>query len=408
MIDNSANSESKPAGYTRREILKIAGKIGAGVALSPIITILSGCDSAIPESKSSQRDFLAEIKLAMETAGNKPLTFEQARNLVPHIIRLFAASGSIQKPTDLERKVFIVRADPKTEYEYLVNLPENDPRSSQVLQYPTNKQLLEDYPYVNFGRRASFISHENTYSVLGAIENNQAFIFLGNTNQKSGGSGPSGITLARKTRFNKVDQDQQSQDEATPFDIFISTTLHELGHLEEGSEHLPLDQEIIIANQQLCQKRGSDCKNYSYGEKDGFIITFKSDDEKESWQTNNMLEEEIREYLATKALLNHGLFASGPLNRSIHVANYEKLISQVGISDQQLFQFNREAQVKEFMLKIARGASGVSFTDNQTALNFAFELFAEAYDSGRTSVNDGQDWEKVFKPHFPELDTNYD
>jgi hypothetical protein len=92
---------------------------------------------------------------------------------------------------------------------------------------------------------------------------------------------------------------------------------------------------------------------------------------------SGFLNEFVVHYLATKTILNSDLSAySLPYATAREMANFEAILQQSNISDEELIHMHRNSDIRGFLLKITKAARKENPLDTERAyLGFGMELF---------------------------------
>lgn len=396
---------SQPMG--RRGFLRRAGQAGAAVAMSRLMP------SDVPKENPPVIDSWGQIREFV--AGNKgPITFEPAQALLPHIANAFAADGSPKPAGTFFKNTLIVAGDPDAEATYRkAHLGEAD----DPFNHPTVQRLLRDYPGLSRDTltvaAAQEVNNYNFANNIGNVDFNKILIFLSGINN-TGGTG-SAVDLGHGVLAQPSDPllqfthfDQTSCQPATPSVALITTALHEMFHYEADDQgpKKPLKPEVVSAFQAAYKRNNptKDAASYRTGSTTGLRVFFESAEDSSIplLLGNETPEEFVSQYLTTQLCLRNGLPAMsvrglGPVETS----NFAKVLAQSGISEQELRKIHAEANVKEFLLRIAKGAKNVDLETEQDMLQFSLGLLLP--DPSKPL----RPWAFSFQPYFPSINLDY-
>ena len=330
------------------------------------------------------------IRQFIETQGDRELTFDEAKGLTPHLAKLFGSLDTRLSAQEISNKIFILdfeltEEDRKYAKEIGFNLDDNNLDSFNV---PFFKRIREGYPDIKPGvdikNSTIFLIYKELSrwegKIFGLTDKESVLIFLNSTNN-------SGDNLSFKSFSDKV------CEPATPTGLFISTTLHELGHQDELQGEKPINQTIL---KELLAKDNIHDDTKISGVNDGFWIRLDLG-EYESMQLWG-LDEFVIQHIANKLTVDNGLPAVsvGP-NAPKDSSNFQLILDQAGISTEELLRLHRGKQLEAFLIKVAEGANGVEFNSEEEKLKFGTQLFTPLFDA---KIG----WEIPFKQYFNKID----
>lgn len=361
-------------------------------------TSLPESGGAIPSSPTLQVDSGVELKPIdkiinfIEENGNRELTFEQARDIVPSITRLFSNTGKRFTGEEMAKRLFVVESGiSKADSKYVRRKGFNSTYPDANFNIPFFKALQKDYPDMNPGSDIDGKVVVSIYKLLrygdtiGFTEDDLVFVFLRATN------GVKRFANIVDLQFNNFSDRRCT--EAAPSVMFISTALHELVHLNSPMIDAPVSQ-AIIDNAEVLDLGFTPSESAKWG----FALYFASHDETEGL---NGLDEFVVQHIANKISVDNGMpIATIGINAPKDSANFQAILDQSGISMEDLEEYHRMSDLEGFLIKVAESAKGVEFNSKQEALSFGLKLFAPL-------IKDYYAWETRFGKYFPGVDTQY-
>ena len=376
LINSSFWDQAFSRRISRRRLLQGAAAGGAGLAAA----VLVGCNGENIQS----RDVAQQIKAFEEELGDRYLTFEEAKGFMPLVAQLFSENtGSWQNPEDITNHTFLIWKKPP----FIKNADIKSTDISEVFTSDWFWQLKNDYPNL-------VLSEETVRDILTVfwyrsipawIQENNIFILNYRHREELAKALTNGFspqqyqTMAPKVRCFPT----------TPAIWLRSSLLHEMSHRDTIREPKPLEPEVLEPFEKQLE-RTEDL--ITYGEKHGFWIDLIS--EKGTKIPFRGFEEFFAMYMEVKISVNSGLtYSIGPGPTPIDIYNFGLILQQAKISDDELLTLHREANIKEFLLRIGRAAKNRDINSERNALDFGAWV----------ATNIGA-WEDI-KPYFPKVDT---
>lgn len=377
-LDSSHWEQAFSKRITRRRLLQgaLAGSVGLAVAA------LVGCNV---EKDTKSRDIVRKVKAYEEGLGDRYLTFEEARDFVPLVAQLFSENtGSWQNPEDITNHTFLIWQKPPA----ISNVDLETTDISEVFASDWFRQLKDDYPNLVLTEEVvrDILTVFWYRSTSAWIQENNIFILNYQHREE----------LAKALTNGFLPQQYQEMAPktncfpTTPAVWLRSSLLHEMSHRDTIREPKPLESEVLESfEKQLERTKG----RITHGEKHGFWIDLIS--EKGTKIPFRGLEEFFAMYMEVKISVNSGLtYSIGPGPTPLDIYNFGLILQQAEIGDDELLTLHREANVREFLLRIRKAAKNRNANSERNALDFGAWV----------ATNVGA-WEDI-KPYFPKLDTN--
>lgn len=346
-----------------------------------------------PQNPEQPKGVAGKILDFEKDAGDKELTFEQARQLVGltcEFRRLTEDKKDSGK--DLADRCYILRGA--------------DPVSA----------LKQDYPGLSLTDKEEAIIIEKSSQVIGFTFNNKIFVALSAEKlrdqykivQYSNGQRDKGYFLDFRGSTHQVECQK-----ARPSVIFRSTLMHEIEHDQMGDRSwIPLDNQLLEAYR---RKRYT---NFPEGEgwalQSIYTLNFKvlamQSNQGESREILfDSLHEFMIDYLSTRRIARFGLpytLIAG-LPPALY-ANFAEMLSASKINFEDFRQLIKSSSLLDFYLKVAEGTGKGSLTEQQR-LDFimpflpVWKIPEALYDP-----RNGKAQLKPFFPNLQELDYLYD
>lgn len=365
-------------GITRRGLIKSAT---ATVVLAAS-GLLAGRDGSPDRTNKDDVPVTREIKTFEERLDGKELTFEQAKEFVPLVAKLFSQStASWQTPEDVINHTFVVRGDfPDSSDVYNKNI--------DTLTLPAIQQLIKDYPDLDLSKvaREELARELGEGGLLASVIEGNIFLYL--------------------DKLNKIRGDQQEYHEigggvkcnpVSPASTFRSGLLHELGHRDVKQSSLPIELEIrdffVKGWEKIPRMKG-----FEPTEKEGFIVIAKNEKGKEIslWDFGEF----VPDYIAAKVSVRNGLpYTTIAYSNPNDLYNFQVMLRQAGISDEELIKMHQESKLKEFLIKIGMAARADKKISDKDAVDLALTIQEEIFSTRPTW------WTEEMKSFFPGVNT---
>lgn len=303
-----------------------------------------------PQNPEQQKGVVGKILDFEKDAGDKELTFEQARQLVGltcEFRRLTEDKKDSGK--DLADRCYILRGA--------------DPVSA----------LKQDYPGLSLTDKEDAIIIEKSSQVIGFTFNNKIFVALSAEKlrdqykivQYSNGQRDKGYFLDFRGSTHQVECQK-----ARPSVIFFSTLMHEIEHDQTGDRSWKiLDNQLLEAYKRLYENfpEGAGETLQSIYTLNFKILAIKTNQQGELKEDQfDDLHEFVNDYLSTRRIsrfgLPHTLFAG--LQPALY-ANFAEMLSASTINFEGLRQLVKSSALLDFYLKVAEGAGKGDFTEEQ-------------------------------------------
>lgn len=332
-------------------------------------------------------DIADKIRAIEEENGKKEITFEQARQLVSLVTKLYQEStGSSIITEEINKMVFIlhdvsplrIAGDP------------DEPPLSDIEMLSHVKNLRIDYPDAKFDeniiRRLARASRSS-----GFVEG--GYVFL-NFDQANGES----VTVPAYPFYPK----NQYFDIAVeincaplgPTSALRKILLHEYFHRDSYEQRIPVDPDFkpVFASAKGWIPPVIPVEQYGFG------IIGRVESENGPIYPVELFEEIGADYIAAKVSVINGLgYDSSDYAEPRDLYNFRQMLSQAGIDDQTFLKLHREGQLKEFMIKIGKAAL-LPVGIHEDPLTLAFTLAKDNIASLRIS------W-RLVQNYFPTVST---
>ncbi len=345
--------------------------------------------------ESAEDNYLQRIKEFIVSHGSSEVSHEDAQAIVPDLAELYARSGSRLSSEQIANSTYFTRNE-----DSIKDIKPNSPEAN-----PFFLHLKDDYPQSTIDAQTMWMP--TLYQILGFESEEQVVLFLGNINKRD---------YSKIFQFDSIEQEEC--EVSTPAAVIVNAAVHEFGHQNvEGdwSNPIPLstDGNLITHFQDVVNKftesdvQDKDEIKVIAGAKQGFALYFdfgSSSDASTSAQWVTGLDEWTTQYLANKIVMENGfpalsVYGSGPKSN----ANFQAILEQSGISDQDLKELRRSSSIEDFLIKIADGAQGVEFQSDAEKVAFSFDLL----NGIMMPSEDVTVWEESFKPYFPNVDIEF-
>lgn len=418
-----------PPRFPRREFLIRTGALVAltvgGTWLSKLGGSKEGESTVAAPDKSvdlEDIDVLEEIKKFEAQVGDDTLSLHQVKNYyLPLVAEYFRrqinvpAIGTKRTTEEILRDTFIVRRDFTSEQEAIEEFMRTlKGKSEDVLTSPPVRLLGLDYPKLaissEMARRVVFIMANGA---LAWVDDGKIFLVFDRFNNTK--------ISVRYKRFDDSEEeypvyqfqglDYRVQCEPPkPVVKLRSVFLHELVHWESDRDWQDLPKDVVVAYQKA-SNMPLDYRGESYEVPPDYQVSFKSGRNKnfmasfdyatrDGLTTESGLNEFVTDYLAARmsiydrlpyTLGYHGKHSPGDFK------NFEVVLNNARINNPDLYKLYRESQLREFLVRVAKGAKEVTFKSEEEMLEFTARLF----------LNDSRlkTYWKYFQPYFYGINT---
>ncbi|MBI2034929.1 MAG: hypothetical protein HYT11_04320 [Candidatus Levybacteria bacterium] len=376
---------------TRRELLKRAAGLTLVAAFGGELT-----------RRSTENEAINRIRRFEQELGDRPLTFEDAKAYVPVVADLFIKNV----PTDLTvheiaQSTVIVRETPGSLEEDQAGNHEIPFSTGQVLNSRTIEQILIDYPKLdmpynvaqgilrgvyNNDATLAFVSRQlpEVYRMCSVVcgqyesaSDTQVFLFLDRVNNAANFQMPGLEEQTPLLQFNDFDH-QVDCSIQQPAVGLRTTLLHEFVHFDID----PVEKGAWINGDGIL----------------GFatISMFFS-------LHGNALEEFVADYIPARiSAANNLAFRTGYEHEPHDFVNFEKILAQTGIKDEQLYRLHKSSNLLTFLNNLAENVQQPDFEGRKEFYRLGHEIFDMLIGKGTESFS--PDWQRL-KSYFPAVDT---
>lgn len=387
----------------RHEPLSRETKLGFGLQLTTLSLLGGGYRLLAPEIKPSVAD---QIRSYEATTGERIPTFEEAKSYLSLVAALYAQStGSSSSLENLLANTHLIRRD----YQ---NIEEARELPKQGRNSPVIEALLRDYP--SFDPSDALV--DEIHSGVGRMgyawtsqRYRKIFILL---DRATGNYSPTGYYGQRQIpvpelQFRSIN-DVVPCEKRAPLVNLRSAYIHEASHQEGIMATKKAEGDLVVALKRAYTTAGimppsGPMSEYSV---DGFEIaeTILFSPDRKSLIQHPILKEFFADYVtASIAVANNLPFTVGyyPDHYPANLWRFRQVLTQAGISDEEVMAMHRNSSLREFLLKLAKGARNVTFDTDVSALAFGIQYFIPLRE-------DTIPW-KELKMYFPDLaDEEYD
>jgi hypothetical protein len=362
----------------RRSFLRLATAFGL-TAASTGFPRPSFAQEVIPRFSSSPLEVAVErMRATEELIGTNHLTFEQAnRRVVPETAEFFRLTTGLPLPTeDIVANSFIIegnwREQPEVSWQSLFTPDIMDREPIRVFQ--------SRYSHVNVDERFARNILNGFHRAYGYCSEEQVFVYLQTFNDPP----------SHRNGYLFTSAEPECTSPAPPLLYFRTTYTHELTHFAHQKEgYKELEEDILQSCLTENQQNSADTFH-----KNGFNIIGSKNSV--NFITHSRFNEFVTDYLTLHEFSRNGLRCTqGGYWEGAGIDNFSRILTQCRISEPELREFQRTADIKGFLLKFAQGAGRIDTPTNM--LKFAFE---HTIGRGLLPLN----WESL-SGYFPGLDT---
>lgn len=390
IIEESKDTDGPPSDPNTTQILPTE-------SFSP--DIISIPKTNIQKEVANEIDNAEKIRNFISETGQTPITFEQARDIVPSLAALFAETGQRFTPDQFTDRTYVVEEGlSKKDKKYAHNVGFYVEPETDNFNIPIFKELQNDYPELEPGVD---VFPEDAVSIYRLLEEgnvlgfttstDNVFVYLKATN------GVNRYADLLNLQFDNFDNPSCSK--AQPSALFASTVLHELGHLNSPNTNEPLNRAVFDSAElfNLGFKP-------NYSEKRGFSLYFARSDTKQEifkQQYISGLDEFVVQHIANSISINNDIpVVTVGFNAPKDSENFQAILDQAGISIEELAFYHQHSDLDSFIIKIVDSIQGGVFESKSEKIRFGLELFAPL-------MKNVYGWENKFGRYFPGVDTKY-
>jgi len=405
------NIEKPTISLSRRDFLKIftLGTGVAAVASLPVLSELLKKPDVVANNKKGAIDKLAheaslsvadKLRVHEVNLGEKIPTFEEAREHLSLAAQLYAQdTKSPQTQAEILSNVFLIRHD----YQ---DVQDSHKQPKQGKDSQIIKALLHDYPDFNPSEdliNEIYLGLTRTGYAWTSQEHRKIFIVL---DRVTGNYSPNSYYGQKKAelpelQFKDINNVLHCEGRSSLVNL-RSAFIHENVHLE-GIGKTKKAEDILVGALHKAYTRGNNhppsALTSSY-DVDGLEITetLRFSPNSKVMVTHPVLKEFIADYVvASIATANNLPYTVGyyPEHNPNNLLRFREILTQSGISDTDVVIYNRNSDLREFLLKIAKGAKNIRFGTEVDALSFGMFYFI------LPQINT-LSWENL-KPYFPDV-----
>lgn len=334
---------------------------------------------------------LVEIRQFEESKERGPLSYEEAKEYIPLLARLVTNSYSLLRDwQDIVNHSHVVsygcELTPE-ERRLFDNAVAAQDRNIEGINSCTTASLLQNYPTQDITEDLSVavdFSRHAFVSLVGQLIDGHIVILLERANDPN-------FELARRgNSSDKLFQYVESEgsfknEEFSSVTEFRSVFFHEAIHMTSEVE-TTLDP-LLVSRLKIYLQENSAGQQYEFNKLDsekvsGFSVpwlSYQNEDGNTTYLSVSKLNEFVTDYLATRISVKNGLpYTSLYGFKPEEFIDFKEILSQAGISDEDLFTLYRDAKLVEFLSILADGASNTSFSKDTDKLDFAISLFMGA------------------------------
>lgn len=307
-----------------------------------------------PESQRDERRIIEAVrsmKRYEDQIGNRSITFTEASNyvsIVAHFVK--EATGFPDKATDLLNRTYIIEGSRREE----LNIPKDIP----ALERPAIAKLKENYPHFylteEIARNVFSGFHQEGIAQGGLIPHIGIFLFLDNINNWT----------TRSTRVQFMgDENNLTCAVTSPIAYFRYVLLHEMFHeISLPHKFTPLEQDMVVFGYDMLADRGifpERSDSVAFGTL-GFGLIARIRPANSDFIAEVALREFnefATDYLALRLMNKWGLsYPEGPYSSPHDMFNFQRILQQSGISDDELLNHYHNGELRKFILRVGRGA----------------------------------------------------
>lgn len=381
----------------RHQPLSSETKLGLGLQLTTLGLLGAGYRLLTPESPQSVAD---QVRSHEATAGERIPTFEEARSYLSLIATLYAQSTKCSlSPEEILTNTYLIRRDYRDTQE-AEELPKQG-RNSPVI-----KALQRDYP--DFDPPVGLVDEIHSgMARRGYAWTSQAyqqvFILL---DRVTGDYPPTSYYGQRKAtvpgfQFRSIGNVIPCETQL-PLVNLRSAYSHEVNHLEGIRATKKAEGDLVGALKRVYVTAGSTPPSGPKSEYsvDGFEVaeTIQYSPDKRALFPHPVLKEFFADYVTASIAVAQRLpFTVGyyPEHNPNNLFRFRQILTQAGISDEEVMAMHRNSDLRGFLLRIAKGARDITFDTDVNALAFGIHYFI-------LPPQDSIPWGEL-KPYFPDL-----
>lgn len=398
MLEQKFGNRGSVKGISRRSFLRRGVQTGVGLGLSILASQLP--DNPTPENQLSSLDTIKKTELEFR---DKSLTFEQAKQNSSLFARFFVKE--IDGVMDLQllvKGLYIVRlTTPQTLIEQI------DKKQTSDLLSPFFVQFKHDYPDAQLSKESeNLLKGINPLFNAGWVDDEgNIFVSLDYIN-KQGGRRDYGIP---GWQFKGRNVQVQCQN---PWPIVKLRTIltHEWTHKTSLTDWQPIEDDLFNRLAEQYEKSARQKPNWKKVLKQNFTLKYiyEGIDGKDHENLQNNLNEIITDYLAIRLSIDNDLPYTAAYLTPLDIVNLDAVFSQAGINLSELRQMYKYGRLRDFYLKIAKGARNINFSSEDEMLDFAIARFGPAAISIHWNQNIAK-FAPPISPYFPGIETrDYD
>lgn len=353
--------------------------------------------------KKYEQDPTIQINNFDNRIGNKPLSLEDAQVYLPSVARLYVDEAeSPLTPDFIIQNTFFVRRTltPEEQAAGVIEKIYDNPKVAQSISVV--KQLREDYPKLDVtDELAKMVVHSVESGVYGLVRSRRIFIFLNYINQSRPYEEHPISGEAIPFWQYKGWGSQVSCVRRVPVVVCRSTLLHEIGHLDGGSEaDKPLEQEVVDAYKRVDPFETLTLNNRQVtGKKGGFNIRWL-DRDRDFTLGENALDEIVTDYKMARISTSKDLNYETAYIVPFELANLDAVLRQANIHSQ-IFEIHRQSDIKSFLMAIGNEAKNIELPTEEDKLDFSVARFLQLRLNG--PINRPVIWTEL-APYFEGMD----